>query len=245
MKNTLLLNNLLSIKNNFKENKELDLALLEAMIEDTRKEISLEKITTPSEKKAFNKALSYLKKLKNGTRPVLGYVNKQKLNDGKEYYVFTDSITLYALKENKGLPLFEDLSKEELEKNNISETTSYPQVFRLVPDENDGTPVEIFDYDKLVKSMKANPEYIRSYDYKNQKWYVLKIRLDSDEYIMLDGYFLKQTYEMLASKDLKAYVYGKNRPVLLMNDNGDKALILPVHSKKGDLEGVVINKEKD
>lgn len=237
MNNTLLLKNLLLLKQGYKETKCLDWELFEKIIEDTKVLVSMEKIQSPSKRKSLKKSLQYLKKASNyGARPILGYAHRTELLNNETYYVFTNNYTLYALKENNGLPLIEEQDEP---------VGKYPDVKRLIPNREDGLEVDIVDYKDLINIIKTNPDLLEKNITKSVKTTknLFRAYIECEDYgkIYLDGNDIKEAFEILASKELKCYVFGSHRPILLTNPEGEFALVLPL--KETNQEYACINKK--
>lgn len=214
MKNTELLKKLLKIERNGSINIDPDFITL---LNDVKMEVyNEEKGFTSGEKKANKKAAAFLKKLYK-RRPVLSVCDIQTTN-GIDYQVFTDSYVAFYMMKHYKLETIEDLNNRE------GMQLKYPDVVRLLPDENNGSLIHNgkFLLDEALKKHKAD----------------LLEKLDSmtiyklyygDEKITVDILKLKTVIEIMGTSDLDIYFYGSFKPLLFVdNITGNKAILLPI-----------------
>lgn len=204
MNNTVLINKL----NNYK--KTLDMNIIDDLICLLNFETYKDGFK-PSKKTANKKALAYLKKAggRNNTRPALSYSNIIDYN-GELLQVFTDSYTMFMLKEHYILP---DISERP--------ELTYPDVKRLIPDAFNGEPCKnAGDIEKFLAGLKANV-------YKKDD------EIDcftSESYkVYFDVNRLKQVIEILGTLEVKVYLFGVVKPILFVDEStGNEAILLPV-----------------
>lgn len=214
MKNTELLKKLLKIERNGFINIDPDFITL---LNDVKMEVyHEEKSFTSTEKKANKKAAAFLKKLYK-IRPVLSVCDIQTKN-GIDYQVFSDSYVAFYIKKHYKLETIEDLNNRE------GTQLKYPDVVRLLPDENNG-------------SLIHNGKLLLDEALKKHKSGLLE-KLDSmtiyklyygDETITVDILKLKTVIEIMGTLDLDIYFYGSFKPLLFVdNITGNKAILLPI-----------------
>lgn len=214
MKNTELLKKLLKIERNGSINIDPDFITL---LNDIKMEVyNEEKGFTSTEKKANKKAAAFLKKSYK-RNPVLSVCDIQTTN-GINYQVFTDSYVAFYIKKYYKLETIEELNNRERTQ------LKYPDVVRMLPDENKGSLIHNGKYllDEALKKHKAG----------------LLEKLDSttiyklyygDEIITVDILKLKSVIEIMGTTDLDIYFYGTFKPLLFVdNITGNKALLLPI-----------------
>lgn len=163
-------------------------------------------------KKQLKSTLSYLKKAaKKHATGVFGYTDIQTF-DGTDYQVFTDSYTLYALKEHVDeLPLFKN-TKEMNGKQ-------YPNVTRFLNVKGEPEDIQV----DIQKVRQAEKEQKHNFD--NGR--VIVMIVSDNHRVFVQARYLKTVYNILGN-NLKVTLYGEMQPVLFENEAGDKALVLPV-----------------
>ena len=204
MNNTTIISKL----NNFK--KTLDFKALDDLIHDLQLE-ALSNGFKPSKTKANKKALAYLKKAggRNNTRPALNYSTIIDYNN-ENIQVFTDSYTMFKLKEHYILP---DISERP--------ELTYPNVKRLIPDASAGESCQnAGDIEKFLAGLKAN---VYKKDDETDCF-------TSESYkVHFDVNRLKQVIEILGTLELKVNLFGSKKPNLFVDEStGNEAILLPV-----------------
>lgn len=214
MKNTELLKKLLKIERNGSINIDPDFITL---LNDVKMEVyNDEKGFTSTEKKANKKAAAFLKKSYK-RKPVLSVCDIQQIN-GIDYQVFTDSYVAFYIKKHYKLETIENLNDRERTQ------LKYPDMVRLLPDENNGLLIHNGKLllDEALKKHKAGLlEKIGSTT-------IYKLYCGDDE-IIVDILKLKSVIEIMGTSVLDIYFYGSFKPLLFVdNITGNKALLLPI-----------------
>lgn len=216
MKNTELLKKLLKIERNGSINIDPDFI---ALLNDVKMEVyDEEKGFTSTEKKANKKAAAFLKKSYK-RKPILSVCDIQTTN-GIDYQVFTDSYVAFYMKKYYKLETIEGLN------NRDGTQLRYPDIVKLLPDENNGLLIHNGKHllDEALKKHKAG--LLETLDSMT----IYKLYY-GDEKITVDILKLKTVIEIMGTSDLDIYFYGSFKPLLFVdNKTGNKAILLPLRT---------------
>lgn len=229
--NEKILKFLMEIKENvMKENINLAIEQIDEIAEELRIKINWSQITNPTKKKAYKKAEAYLKKQRKKNAAVFGVASRQKVND-EEYICLPGKTTVFFLTEDCGLPILEDMTKEEREKYGIHEKEKAIPFSNIVPKKCDCKEIEMMTYEELVKEMKMHPENVKKGN--SEKRYIINLPYSKgDGSVYCNGFLLKECFEILGVEELKAYSKNEVSVIVLETENGDFALLLPIKVKK-------------
>lgn len=176
---------------------------LKALLEGTLTDLRMKELNGNGYLKAVKRVKKMLEKVGNN-RPILGYYDIQ---DGKQ--VFTDSF--FAFRMNEGHYV------ENLEYHNNNNGV-YPSLEEFIPSPNPDCEA-VIDIDQL-----ANPHKIIPMNGKDTALYEAKTTYNT---AYIQAQYLENAIQILGRDDLKMYVYGSMRPVLLTSPKGE-AIIVPI-----------------
>lgn len=211
MKTETILNNLLKLKDNPLNTELLDNVINELKIDVYNENMGLKNRKQDPQKKAL-KFLNDNKKRFSGGRSCLAYACQTIIN-GNDVQVFTDSYIAFILKTFYELPSWDN----EKEKN------KYPQIERVLPNENYGEIVD-FNFKDLIAKLKAKQI--------EEKDGVKLIEINSDSYkCCFNADNFKKICDILGTTELVMRLYGELKPALIIDEKtNNQAVITPIRN---------------
>lgn len=209
MKNEIILNKLLKLKEKPYDAELLDGIINELKIDVFNENMGLKNRRNDPQKKAL-KFLNDNKKRFTNSRRCLGYAYQTTIN-GEKVQVFTDSYIAFALKTPYALPLWDE----------EKETSRYPRIENAMPNKIYGEVVQ-FSFKELAAKLKAK--------LIEEKDFAKPIELKSDSYdCWFDADNLKKISDILGTTELTIKLYGKLKPALVIDEKSDnQAFICPI-----------------